>query len=118
MYSITENELGCIIIDDEVIARMAGLAAMDCYGVVGMAAKNVKDGIVHLLKIESLTKGVRIERTGDLLTIELHIIVVYGTNISAIADSLISTVKYRVEEHVGVKVGQINIFVEGVRVDK
>jgi len=118
MYSITENEWGNIIIDDEVIARMAGLAAMDCYGVVGMAAKNVKDGIVHLLKLESLTKGVRIERSGDLLAIELHIIVVYGTNISAIADSLISTVKYRVEEHVGVKVGQINVFVEGVRVDK
>jgi uncharacterized alkaline shock family protein YloU len=115
MYSITENELGNIIIDDEVIARMAGLAAMDCYGVVGMAAKNVKDGLVHLLKIESLTKGVRIERTGDLLTVELHIIVLYGTNISAIADSLISTVKYRVEEHVGAKVGQINIFVDGVR---
>ena len=118
MHSITENELGNIIVEDEVIARMAGLAAMDCYGVVGMAAKNVKDGIFHLLKIESLTRGVRIERTGDMLSVELHIIVVYGTNIPAIADSLISTVKYRVEEHVGVKVGQINIFVEGVRVDK
>jgi uncharacterized alkaline shock family protein YloU len=118
MHSVTENDLGNIIIDDEVIARMAGLAAMECYGVVGMAAKSVKDGLVHLLKIESLTKGVRIERAGDLLTVELHIIVVYGTNISAIADSLISTVKYRVEEHVGVKVGQINIFVDGVRVDK
>ena len=118
MHSITENEYGFIIIDDEVIARMAGLAAMGCYGVVGMAVKSVKDGIVHLLKIESLTKGVRIERSGDLITIELHIIVLYDTNISAIADSLISTVKYRVEHHVGVKVGQINIFVDGVRVDK
>jgi uncharacterized alkaline shock family protein YloU len=118
MNSITENELGKIIIDDEVIACMAGLAAMDCYGVVGMAAKSVKDGIVRLLKLDSLTRGIRIERAGDLLTVELHIIVVYGTNISAIADSLISTVKYRVEEHIGVKVGQTNIFVEGIRVDR
>lgn len=118
MQSIIETQYGNIKVDDEVIARMAGLAAMDCYGIVGMAAKSVTDGFVHLLKRESLSKGVKIERIGDLLTIELHIIVVYDTNISAIADSLISTVKYRVEEYVGVKVGQINIFVEGVRVDK
>ncbi len=117
MPSKIKNDFGYITIDNEVIARIAGLAAMECYGIVGMAAKNVKDGIVQLLKLESLTKGVRLNFDEEDLRIALHIIVEYGTNISAIADTLISTVKYKVEEFVGLKVKQINIFVEGVRVD-
>jgi len=112
-----KNELGVITIDNEVIARIAGLAAMDCYGIVGMAAKNVKDGLVQLLKLESLTKGVRLTISEDSAIVDLHIIVEYGTNISAIGETLISTVKYRVEEYTGLRVEKINIFVEGVRVD-
>jgi len=112
-----KNELGVITIENEVIARIAGMAAMDCYGIVGMAAKNVKDGIVQLLKLESLTKGVRLSLENEAATIELHIIVEYGTNIAAIGETLVSTVQYRVEEYTGVRVEKINIFVEGVRVD-
>ncbi len=117
MSSKVKNEYGTITIDNEVIARIAGLAAMDCYGIVGMAAKNVKDGLVQLLKRESLTKGIKLVINDEFLVIDLHIIVEYGTNISAIADTLISTVKYRVEEYVGLNVEEINIFVEGVRVN-
>ena len=117
MSSKITNEYGTITIDNEVVARIAGVAAMDCYGIVGMAAKNVQDGIVQLLKKESLTKGIRLDILDEFITIDLHIIVEYGTNISAIADTLISTVKYRVEEYTGIEVQKINIFVEGVRVD-
>lgn len=117
MPSKIKNEYGVIMIENEVIARIAGLAAMDCYGIVGMAAKNVKDGFVQLLKRESLTKGVRFTFSGEALVIDLHIIVEYGTNISAIADALVSTVKYKVEEYTELPVETINIFVEGVRVD-
>ncbi len=117
MPSKTKNEYGTISIENEVIARVAGLAAMDCYGIVGMAAKNVKDGIVHLLKRESLTKGVRLVLNENKVSIDLHIIVEYGTNISAIADTLINTVKYKVEEFISIEVEHVNIFVEGVRVD-
>ncbi len=117
MPSKLVNEYGNIIVDNEVIARIAGLAAMDCYGIVGMAARNVKDGFVHLLKRESLTKGVRLNIKGEIVTIDLHIIVEYGTYISAIADSLINSVKYKVEDFIGVKVEHVNIFVEGIRVD-
>jgi uncharacterized alkaline shock family protein YloU len=117
MVAKITNEYGTIAIENEVIARTAGLAAMDCFGIVGMAAKNVKDGLVQLLKRESLTKGIQLTVNGDKLAIDLHIIVEYGTNISAIADTLISTVKYRVEEAVGLTVEQINIFVEGIRVE-
>jgi uncharacterized alkaline shock family protein YloU len=117
MQSIVRNEFGTIAIDNEVIGRLAGLAAMECYGVVGMAAKSIRDGLWHLLKIESLTKGVRIKVTekGDLL-VNLHIIVEYGTNIIAIANTLIDNVKYKLESCVGLTVREVNIHVESVRV--
>ena len=112
-----KNKFGTISIENEVVARIAGMAAISCYGIVGMAAKNIKDGLVQLLKIESLTKGVQIKITNGSIVIDLHIIVEYGTNIAAIADSIVSTVKYRVEENIGLPVAEVNIFVEGVRVD-
>jgi len=114
-----KNEFGTIKIENEVIARVAGLAAMECYGIVGMAAKNVKDGIVQLLKRESLTKGIHLTvNDNDTVTIELHVIVEYGTNIVAITDTLISTIIYKVKEFIGLDVEKVNIFVEGVRVDE
>lgn len=97
MSAKLENQYGTISIENEVIARVAGLTALDCYGIVGMAAKNVKDGIVQLLKRESLTKGIKISVNEDKISIDMHIIVEYGTNITAIAENTISTVKYKVE---------------------
>jgi len=117
MPLIIKNKYGTISIENEVVARIAGMAAISCYGIVGMAAKNIKDGLVQLLKIESLTKGVQIKITDGSIVIDLHIIVEYGTNIAAIADSIVSTVKYRVEENIGLPVAEVNIFVEDVRVD-
>ena len=111
------NEYGDVFIENEVIARIAGLAAIECYGIVGMAIKNVTDGLVQLLKRESLTKGVKVNVEDNGVTIDFHVIVEYGTKISAVADNLISTVKYKVEEFIGLEVKKINIFVEGVRVD-
>jgi len=111
-----KTPIGTISIDNEVIARIAGLAAMECYGVVGMAAKSIRDGFVHILKIESLSKGVRLQvlDTGELV-IDLHIIVEYGTNLVAIANTLKSNVRYTVEESVGLKIKEINVYIEGVR---
>ena len=117
MSAKLENQYGTISIENEVIARIAGLTAIDSYGIVGMAAKNVKDGFVQLLKRESLTKGIRINVNEDKISIDLHIIVEYGTNITAIAENIISTVKYKVETVCGIEVEQVNVFVEGVRVD-
>ncbi|MBO8434994.1 MAG: Asp23/Gls24 family envelope stress response protein [Tyzzerella sp.] len=117
MSAKLENDYGIITIENEVIARIAGYAAMDCYGIVGMAAKNMKDGIVQLLKKESLTKGIKLTVNENKISLDFHIIVEYGTNITAIADNIISTVKYKVEEFAGLEVETVNIFVEGVRVD-
>ena len=117
MSAKLENQYGTISIENEVIDRIAGLTAVDCYGIVGMAAKNMKDGLVQLLKRESLTKGIRINVNEEQISIDLHIIVEYGTNITAIAENIISTVKYKVETVCGIAVEQVNVFVEGVRVD-
>ncbi len=112
------NKYGVVSIADEVIATIAGLSAIECFGIVGMAAKNVKDGIFQLLKKESLTKGIKIYGDGKSVTIELHIIVLYGTNIEAIGDTLMDAIKYNVENSTGVKVDAINVLVEGVKIDR
>jgi len=118
MQSKMKTEFGVIAVENDVIARIAGLAAMECYGVVGMAAKSLRDGLVHLLKIESLSKGVVIEtQDSGQLVIDLHIIVEYGTNLVAIANSLKDNVRYKVEESVGMIVQDVNIFIEGIRID-
>lgn len=118
MAARIQTEFGNILIDNEVIARVAGLAAIECYGVVGMASINVKDGIVQLVLGDSLTKGIRVDTDPEgAVTLEFHIIVEYGTKISAIADNLISTVRYRVSDILGIEVSHVDIFVEGVRVD-
>ena len=112
------NELGQINISDEVIGVIAGVAAMECYGLVGMANRNIQDGISELLKIEHLSRGVEVSVVDDLLTIDLYVIVEYGTNITEVAHNIIEKVKYTVERLVGVKIKAINVRVQGVRVTK
>ena len=118
MAAKIKTDFGSVTIDSEVIARVAGLAALECYGVVGMASINVKDGFVQLLLGDSLTKGIKVTTQEDnQVVLEFHIIVEYGTKISAIADNLMSTVKYKVEDMLGLEVANVDIYVEGVRVD-
>lgn len=115
MAANVKTELGNLYIENEVIAKVSGLAAMECYGVVGMAANNIKEGFVQLLMGENLSKGIKVSDEEDGVVIELHIIVEYGTNISTIADNLISTVTYRVQDMLGLKVSSVNVYVEGIR---
>ena len=89
---------------------------MECFGIVGMAYVSMTDGLVKLLKGESLTQGISVVIDDNKLTIAFHVIVVYGVSISAVADNLIHNVKYKVEEFTGMEVEKINIYVEGVRV--
>ena len=117
MKGCMSTELGIITIDSEVIAKYAGSVAVECFGIVGMAAVSMKDGLVKLLKKESLTHGIQVSISDEnKITLDFHVIVVYGVSISAVSDNLISNVKYKVEEFSGMPVEKINIFVEGVRV--
>ena len=110
------NKLGEIQINPEVIAKYAGITAVECFGIVGMAAVSMKDGLVKLLKKESLTHGINVDIEENHIILDFHVIVAYGVSISAVADNLIENVKYQVEEFTGMEVDKINIFVEGVRV--
>ncbi|OOB79058.1 MAG: alkaline-shock protein [Epulopiscium sp. Nele67-Bin002] len=112
------NQQGTIEIDEEVIAQISGITATECYGIVGMAARGVKDGIVRLLMRDNITKGVLVTFQENQVDIEFHIVVEYGTKISAVTDNLMSTIRYQLKDMLGLQVGVIKIFVEGVRVDK
>ena len=116
MKGLMNTQLGAVIIDPEVIARYAGSVAVECFGIVGMAMVNVRDGIVKLLKGDNLTRGVNVRINDNRMVRSFHVIVSYGVSISAVSDNLISNVKYKVEEFTGMSIEKINIFVEGVRV--
>ena len=114
MNAIT-NQYGYIKIDNQVIAQIAYRAAMESYGLVGLAFKS--KGIVELLKGENATKGVRVEEIEeDTIAIELYVIIQYGTNISTVANNIIERVKYVVETNTDLKVSRIDINVQGIRV--
>ncbi len=111
------NKMGEIQINPEVIALYAGTIAVECFGIVGMAAVSMKGRTCKAFKKrESLTHGINVEIKENKISIDFHVIVSYGVSISAVADNLIESVKYKVEEFTGMEVEKINIFVEGVRV--
>ncbi|MCR8845271.1 Asp23/Gls24 family envelope stress response protein [Paenibacillus sp. SC116] len=110
-------ELGKVNISNEVVAVIAGSAAMEVYGLVGMASrKQLKDGIAELLGRENLSRGVEVRREHNHVHIDLYIVVSYGTKISEVAHNIQLKVKYVLNEVVGLQVDQVNIFVQDVRV--
>lgn len=116
MKGSIDSGLGRIIIDTDVIATYAGSVAVECFGIIGMAAVSMKDGLVKLLKRDNLKHGISVKITEDnKICLNFHVIVAYGVNISTIADNLVSNVKYKVEAFTGMEIEKINILVEGVR---
>ena len=117
MQGQMENSYGKIVIDTDVIATYAGSVAVECFGIVGMAAVNVKDGLVKLLKKDYLNHGIEvIINENNEIVLNFHVIVSYGVSIATVADNLMSTVKYKVESFTEMIVDEMNIYVEGVRV--
>ena len=114
--SSLNTHMGNIVIDNEVIAQYAGSVAVECFGIVGMAGVSMKDGLVRLLKMDSLTRGISVSLNNNKLTLDFHVIVSYGVSILAVADNLVDSVKYKVEEFTGIEIEKINIYVDGVRV--
>ena len=106
-----DSGLGQIIIDTDVIATYAGSVAVECFGIVGMAAVSMKDGLVKLLGKNSLKHGISVRITEDnKIRLNFHVIVAYGVNISTIADNLVSNVKYKVEAFTGMESLPVDIF--------
>lgn len=118
MPAKTNNDLGFINIDDNVVATIAGLSAMESYGIVGMASKNATDGFFELLKRDNLSKGIKVYTEKNEVVIDLHVILEYGIKISVVAENIIEKVKFNVENLTGLKVNKINVYVQGIRVEK
>lgn len=111
------NEFGQIDIATDVLAQIAGGAAVECYGIVGMASKHqIRDGLTDILRKENFAKGIVVRQQDDGLHIDMYIIVSYGTKISEVAYQVQSKVKYTVDKTLGMSVTSVNIFVQGVRV--
>lgn len=111
-----QNEYGHISISGEVFTAITGGAATNCYGVKGMAVRSKTDGLVHLLKRESMAKGVKVYYNEDnTVSIELHIIVENGVNLTAVSRSIMSEVRYVVSKTTGVEVKSVDVFVDSMR---
>ena len=117
MKEYINSDNGKVSIDESVVAQVAGLTALDCFGIVGMGIVSVKDGIVKQLRRDNVSKGVnvRFDENGDIV-IELHIVVAYGVSIKAVTDNLMQSVKYKVEDFTSFKVSHINVYVADVKV--
>ena len=111
------NENGSVNISAGVYTEIAGTAASNCFGVKGMAARSVKDGVYHLLRVESAGKGVHVEFHEDVtISIDLHIMVDSGVNLSAVGASIISEVRYVVTKCTGTEVRAVNVYIDSMMI--
>lgn len=116
MIATIKNELGTISISEKVITTLAAESASETYGIVGLAAQNVKDGIFQLLRVENNSKGVSVRVNGDRVDIDVTVIMEYGVRIAIVADNIIEKVKYNIESNTGLMVESVNVLVQGIRV--
>ncbi len=111
------NENGSVNISTSVFVDIAGTAATNCFGVKGMAARSVKDDVYHLLRKESMGKGVRVTfHEDDSISIDLHIIVDNGVNLAAVGESIISEVRYVVTKTTGTAVRDVNVYIDSMMI--
>ena len=111
-----QQEWGSVNISETVIATVCGVAAMECYGLVGMAPRNVSEGLSELLRIEAYERGVDVQSHEDSISVRLYIVVQYGVKISEVARNVQERVKYAIEQHLGLKAQAIDVRVQSVRV--
>jgi uncharacterized alkaline shock family protein YloU len=111
------RERGRIEVFPTVVAAIAGHAATECYGVMGMAARGLREGVATLLRRENVHRGVEVREVAGQLAIDVYVIVQYGTRITEVAHNLQGAVRFEIERTVGVPVSEVNVFVQGVHED-
>jgi uncharacterized alkaline shock family protein YloU len=109
---------GTIQIGNDVLADIAGFAALECYGIVAMASPTLRDGVGQMLSQEKLRKGVRVFSDGEGVTIDLYVVAEYGTNLAEVAHNMSDRVKYVVSSNAEVRVDAVNVHVQGIKVRK
>ena len=107
---------GGLVVTERAIADLAGLTVLECYGVVGMASPNLRQGVASLLSRDHVRQGVKVQQDGDELDIRLYIIVEYGLNVAEVAGNVRSQVAYNVEKMLGRPATTLRIYVQGVKV--
>ena len=111
------NDNGSVNVSTGVYTDIAGNVASSCFGVKGMAARSVKDGVYHLLRKEAAGKGVRVVFNEDnSISIDLHIIVDNGVNLTTVGESIISRVRYEVQKYTGTEVRAVNVFIDSMMI--
>ena len=112
------NENGSVNVSTSVYTDIAGTAAINCLSVKGMVARSVKDGLYHLLRKESVGKGVQIQfHEDDTISVELHVMVGNGVNLNAVGNAIIDEVRYMVETCTGTKVRAVNVYIDSMMID-
>ena len=113
-----ETYLGHIEVSPGAIASLTGQAVLECYGVVGMANKNVRDGIAEVLTRGNYRRGVEVQVIDREIIIDLYVVIQYGTRISEVTHGIMNRVKFTIEKYVGIPVRQVNVHVQGLHVDE
>ncbi|MBM3187655.1 MAG: Asp23/Gls24 family envelope stress response protein [Chloroflexi bacterium] len=111
-----ESPLGRVEVSRRAIASLASEAVLGCYGVVGMCAATLRDGIAEVLQVDNSHRGVDVEVVDGRIVIDLYVVVEYGTRISEVAQNVMESVKFRVERDLGMPVSEVNVHVQGLRV--
>ena len=112
------NQNGTVTVSTSVYTDIAGTVASNCFGVKGMAARSVKDGVYHLLRKESVSKGVNVTlNEDDTISIDLHIMVDNGVNLTSVGESIISRVRYEVSKYTGTQVRAVNVYIDSMMID-
>ena len=113
------NKNGSVVVSSSVYTDIAGTSAINCMSVKGMVARSVSDGLYHLLRRESMGKGVKVDFHKDgSISIDLHIMVGDGVNLSAVGKSIIDEVRYMVNKTTGTKVRDVNVFIDSIKLEK
>lgn len=118
MYKVKSTDIGDIFIAEEAVETIAGLAAIDCYGLVGMVSQNIQSEISSILGLESIRKGVSVTASENGLVVDVHVIVGYGMKIHEVANNVMQKVAYVMENTAGLPIAAVNVNVKGVKVLK
>lgn len=113
---MTRRVNGTVQIANDVLADLAGFAALECYGVVGMASPTLRDGVAQALSREKLRKGVHIKNEGDAVRVDLYVIIEHGTNLTEVSHNLANRVQYVLTNMGDVKVDEVQVHVQDVKV--
>jgi uncharacterized alkaline shock family protein YloU len=113
-----ETVKGSVNISNDVLADLAGYAALECYGIVGMASPSLRDGVAQLLSRDKLRKGVAIASDGEGVKVDLYVVAEYGTQLAQVAQNMADRVKYALTANAEVKVVDVEIHVQGIKVRK